>query len=139
MEAEERNSSEPVWPAGTPEKVKVQWRKEFDAAVESMSADTADTSAQFQAARREANRILRISKPTSYSGAMALENWQVVKRAVEDNAGVPTLKVVTIDGGKYSFPVPAPVAEESKPEQSAETNGGKPAPSAKPDGGKPAK
>jgi hypothetical protein len=98
----------PEAPAILPAKLQAQWKKNYAEALEAARADEPDDlSRQRLLARREANRMLRVPKLTSYEQAMQLEDWQVVFRG---EAG-GELKVVTCDGKKYRFAVPERKAE----------------------------
>lgn len=61
-----------------------------------------------QAARIEANKVLSVTAPRSYAEAMALPDWQLLRREkrADDATGGSRLFGVTIDGKKFSFPVP---------------------------------
>lgn len=99
----------PEAPAILPAKWQAQWKKTYAEAFQAAQADEPDDAPrQRQMARREANRMLRTPKLTSYEEAAALEDWQVVFRGEVDGV----LKVVTCDGKKYRFPVPASVTAE---------------------------
>ena len=67
-----------------------------------------------QAAEREANKLLSVPAPEGYTEALALPEWQVltrreksVEKSVDDESATRVLLVVTIDGRKFRFPVPA--------------------------------
>lgn len=61
------------------------------------------------AARMEANKLLKVSPPANYAEALALAGWQVLVReereVVEKGATIRKLVGVTIEGAKFSFPV----------------------------------
>ncbi len=101
----------PEAPAILPARMQAQWKKTYAEALDQAKADEPDDpQRQRMLARREANRMLRTPKLTSYEQAKSLEDWQVVFRGEADGV----LKVVTFDGKKYRFPVPAKAAT-SKP------------------------
>jgi len=112
-------TEKPVFPAHFPEDKKEAWHKSFNEALEQAKVDNPEGAFQHQAARREANRLLRVPVPKSYADAMKLEKWQILKRetvsaeklASEGHDVDPTagdhIKVVTIDGKKHVFQVPA--------------------------------
>ena len=94
----------PEVPGLLPDNLKREWKRTYIEARQQAEEDgSLDLAGQVQQALREANRVLRTPKVESYSAAMQLEGWQVVRR--DEVGGV--LKVVTIDAKKYSFPVPA--------------------------------
>lgn len=97
--------------APLPRAKKDEWRESYGEAFEQAAVDSpGDESAQRQAAQRAANRIFRVGKPTSYAAAASLEGWQLLSRLEQDGK----LTIVTIDGAKYSFDVPARPAAEMK-------------------------
>lgn len=61
------------------------------------------------AARMEANKLLKVSPPANYAEALALADWQVLVReereVVEKGAAIRKLVGVTIEGAKFNFPV----------------------------------
>ncbi len=81
------------------------WAKAFKAAEVNHPGDETEQRA---VATREANRLFAVDEPENYEQAMAIEGWKVLHRGA--SGGV--LKLVTIDGKKYSFPVPAPESEK---------------------------
>jgi hypothetical protein len=102
---EEVKFEAPEAPAILPDKVKKQWAKAYvDAFRQAQEDSPNDLTTQIQTALREANRTLRVPKLESYEDAMELPEWKVIKR----QAVGTELKVVTIDGKKYTFPVPPP-------------------------------
>jgi len=103
--APETNVAIPEPPAGwgMPEVWKKKWQAAYAAGLKQARIDSPnDESTQRQTALREANRILFV-EPANYREAMALEDWQVMKR--EEVNG--NLHVVTAFGRKYDFAVPA--------------------------------
>lgn len=96
-----------------PEAKRDEWRASYAAAFEQAMLDAGgDESAARQAAHRDANRMFRVPKPTSLKAARALEDWQLISR--KDSGG--TFSIVTIDGARFSFAVPAAPAEKAKDE-----------------------
>jgi hypothetical protein len=94
----------PEAPALLPSSVKAEWRRAYASESQRLAGDDSlSDSDRRQGALREANRLLRVPEVESYQEAQRLAEWQVVHREVRDGQ----LKVVTIDGHKYSFPVPA--------------------------------
>ncbi len=94
----------PAPPEILPAPLQAQWRKTYAEALEQAKADEPDDPArQKMLARREANRLLRTPKLTSYEDAAGLKDWQVISRVEADGV----LKGVTFDGKKFRFPVPA--------------------------------
>ena len=90
-----------------------EWRRRYAQAyaeIQKRSPEGGDQSAAHQYARCEANRMLRVTTPESYEGAMALPAHQVLRRETVDGV----LRVVTSDGRKYLFD--APVKEEKEAE-----------------------
>jgi len=94
----------PAAPALLPPKEAKAWQRAYEEGYKRSQVDNNDApdSVHRQTALREANRMLRVPEPKSYEEAMALPDWQVVKREVEGAA----LKLVTSDGRKYVFPAP---------------------------------
>src|SRR5438067_1344197 len=116
----------PVFPAHFPEDRKEAWHKSFNEALEQAKVDNPEGGFQHQAARREANRLMRVPVPKSYADAVKMEKWQFLKREtvsaealaaqgheVDPGAG-PHLKVVTIDGKKHIFQIPASLRAAAK-------------------------
>ena len=100
----------PQPPAYLPVGLHKQYTKAFNDAFKQAQEDSpGDLPTQRQAAMREANRVLKVPELTSYEDAIALPDWKVIKREVIG----ADLKVVTIDGKKYAFPVPPPVDEDA--------------------------
>lgn len=99
----------PAAPALLPVDLQSEWRKRYSAAYQEAAGDpSVDESSRKQAAHREANRLLRTPQITSYEQAMRLPAWQFIRR---DEVG-GQLKVVTIDGKKYSLPAPRQAERE---------------------------
>jgi len=93
----------PEAPAGIPASVAKKWKETYVAALAEATNDFPnDAIQQKQTALREANRLLRVPEPRSHKDAMALEGWHVAHREEKDGH----LRVVTIDGKKFRFPVP---------------------------------
>lgn len=88
-----------VLPAGLQAKWKDTYRKAYEEAQNDFPNDAIQ---QRQTALREANRLLRVTPPEDYRAAKALPKYQVHSSA--ELGGV--LKLVTIDGKKYNFPIP---------------------------------
>ena len=116
--AAERITEKPSFPANYPEDKKAQWHRTFEEAVEAAKVDAPEGSFHHQTARREANRHFRVPLPKSYTDAMKLEPWQVLERKTvpaervaalghEPSGSGEHLIVVTIDGKKHFFAVPA--------------------------------
>jgi hypothetical protein len=78
-----------------------------------------DETEQRAVATREANRLLAVDEPENYEQAMAIEDWKVLLRQQFGSQ----LRVVTIDGKKYSFAIPPAPAEKGK--KAAAGEGGK--------------
>jgi hypothetical protein len=96
---------------GFPEKLRERWQDNYAEALRQAQVDhPGDDIQQRAVATREANRVFRVPELKSYRAAMDLEPWQVLHRK-ED---ATQLKVVTIDGKKYSFPVPPPRVEKKE-------------------------
>lgn len=106
MDGNEREVSIPtdvVFPPNFPEKGKAQWRDTYSAALEQARVDSPDETTHRQIARREANRIFRVGEVRSYAQAKSLDDWKTISR--EEKGG--SLHIVTIEGRKFSFLVPA--------------------------------
>jgi hypothetical protein len=86
-----------------PPAMQKKWKATYAEAFEEAKASGQGAESDWhQAARCEANRLLKVPVPKTYEDAMALPDWQCVLRKTE--GGV--LKLVTIDGRKYTFDVP---------------------------------
>lgn len=90
-------------------KWKSDWVKAFKQAVVDFPGDEI---AQRTVATREANRMFRVEHPASYGEAVALPARHVIFRG---NTASGKFGVVTIDGKKHYFDVPAARAEEAAP------------------------
>jgi hypothetical protein len=92
-----------------------QWQLAYQKALKQAEVNyPGDETEQRAVASREANRLFAVDEPETYEQAMAIEPWKCLHRQVFGNV----LKVVTIDGKKYSFPIPA------EPEKKAVAKGG---------------
>lgn len=101
----------PKAPEILPANLQEAWRKAYASAFQQAKADEPDDPArQRQLALREANRMLRTPNVSNAAEAAKLADWQVIYRGERDGQ----LKVVTMDGKKYSFPVARPAAPEKK-------------------------
>lgn len=102
-----------------PEAVQAKWRKAYADAFEQAQIDhEGDVSMQRAVATREANKVLRVPKISSFDDAMALDDHHVVKR--EESKDKKTLLVVTSDAKKYRFPIP----EKKKSEPAKKNDSG---------------
>jgi hypothetical protein len=96
--------------AELPENVKKQWRETYAKAFRQAQMDSPNEAGVHpQRARKAANALLEVSKPSSYEEAMALPGWQVVKRL--ENDGQLTLVTIEARGpergdSKFIFEVP---------------------------------
>ena len=98
---------------GLPQTIRQQWRKTYgEAFLRAQKNHPNEVPKQYQVAASEANRIFDVAAPETYAAAMRLEAWQCLLR--EDRGGV--LKVVLIDGRKFSFDVPPAEPEKKKKE-----------------------
>lgn len=95
-------------PGSLPDAVQEKWKKAYAAAFAQAKNDEPDgpESAWRHVANREANKVLRFIDPSNYDEAMALEDWQVIRREEQKTASGVVLKVVTRHGRGFSFPVP---------------------------------
>ena len=95
---------------GLPESKKQEWRDDYARAFKQAQVDhPEDPLEQRATAVREANRIFRVGEVASYEQAMALPDWQVHINGDGTRARFKRgdeLKLVTIDGKKFSFPIP---------------------------------
>ncbi len=103
---------------GLPESKKQEWRDGYARAFKQAQVDhPEDPLEQRATAVREANRIFRVGEVASYEQAMALPDWQVhingdgTRARFERNG---ELRLVTIDGGKFSFPIPRKSTTQDK-------------------------
>jgi hypothetical protein len=104
-------------PAHLPKALQIQWSKNYAAALKQAMTDIpADESGQRTAARREANKLLRVPKPETHKDAAALveafqskseDGWKIIAHGRRKVDGVDHLSIVTADGQKYLYPVPA--------------------------------
>ncbi len=96
---------------GLPESKQREWRELYAKALKQAKIDHPEDGMEQRAvATREANRIFRVDELRNYREAMALESWQVLHLQQMGDQ----LKVVTIDGKKYSFDVPRGVDASAK-------------------------
>jgi hypothetical protein len=107
----------PTPPAGLPPELQEKWKKLYIAGYREsqesrgskLAPDRMALLEHHHAGLREANRIQHVDMPQTYEEAIALQGWQLLTRKV-----VPAnvtgrgdeLAGVTIDGKKFSFPVP---------------------------------
>lgn len=85
-----------------------EWRDTYAKALKQAKVDVPeDGMEQRTRALKEANRMFRIDEPASYSEAMAMEPWQLIKR---EQHGV-RLHVITIDAKGLWFDIPRSVDE----------------------------
>lgn len=104
----------PAAPEILPDALKEKFAQAYVSAYKKAAQDGSQSDAdRKQSAMREANRILEVEEPTSAEEAEKLPKWQVLRREVVGGQ----LKVVTIDGKKFSFPV------KKAPPQGAASNG----------------
>jgi hypothetical protein len=96
--------STPAAPKHLPAAKQDEWKKAYAAAFKKAQSDYPDQIAvQSQFALREANRLLQVPEVKDYAGAMALPEYLVLQREVIEGV----LCVITADGKKYKFAVPA--------------------------------
>jgi hypothetical protein len=89
--------------APLPEAKRKEWRDGYSRGLKQAKLDHAeDPFEQARGALREANRVFWIDEITTYEGAIALQDWQLMHRSERGGH----LKIVTIEGKKYSFPIP---------------------------------
>jgi hypothetical protein len=115
--------------APLPESVKKQWREVYAKAFSQAKLDSPnEPTVHAQRARKTANRLLEVEKPTSYAEAMAMPDWQVFKRERRNGQLVlVTIEARGADAGesKFFFDVPAePVdaANDAKTSKSADAD-----------------
>src|SRR6266404_924705 len=107
--AEKTNVPAAPYFEGMPRDFAGRWRQEYVKALKQAEVNyPGDETEQRAVATREANRLLAVDEPESYEEAMAIEEWKCLHRKPFGNE----LKLVTINGRKYSFPIP-----EEKPKQ----------------------
>lgn len=107
----------PTPPAHLPAALQKKWSNTYEAALKQAEVDIPnDEAGQKQFARRAANQLLRIEAPASHKEAAALvdafqnktaDAWKVIGHGRRVIKGVEHLQVVTSDGKKHAFPVPA--------------------------------
>ncbi|HKW74848.1 MAG TPA: hypothetical protein VJN64_04925 [Terriglobales bacterium] len=109
-----------------PVDVQQAWKKTYTYSFRELKRDKPQSGDDqcHRYALRAANKSLRVIEPKSYEDAIGLEKWQVIHReyheekpfATENGTGAAlVLKVVTMDGKKFAFPVPE--SERAKAEQ----------------------
>ncbi len=107
----------PTPPAHLPAALQKKWSSTYVDAFRQAQLDIPnDEAGQKQAARKDANKLLRIKAPESHKEAVALveafqkktdDAWKVLGHGTRKIGGVDHLHVVTSDGKKHIFPVPA--------------------------------
>jgi hypothetical protein len=110
----------PAAPRTLPPKLQSDWRKKYVGAYKQSQADYPDNPVlQEQFALREANLMLRSPELKSYQDAVDLQEHQLARTHEGKPARQETedgkLKVVTADGKKYSFDVPAKKKKDDEP------------------------
>jgi hypothetical protein len=108
----------PDAPRVLPKSLQAKWKETYEkeyliaARNENLSADDCH-----RAAAQFANRMLAVEAPQSYQEAMEMAPWTVhASNRDEVRAGTAdTLKIVTIDGRKYSFKAPRQAKSAEKP------------------------
>jgi hypothetical protein len=102
----------PAPPSFLPEKEQAAWKKKYEEGFKQAQVDEPeDEAAQHRAALKEANRMLRVPEIESAAHVKSLPKHLFIKN--EEKDGV--LKVVTIDGKKYSFDVKVKAAVPAAP------------------------
>lgn len=106
----------PSPPAHLPVALQKKWSGIYTAALKQAQIDIPnDESGQKQAARKDANKLLRIDAPANHKEAAAMvadfqaqndDAWKVIGHGKRVIQGVEHLQVVTSDGKKHTFPVP---------------------------------
>jgi len=106
----------PIPPANLPAALQKKWSKTYESALEQAEVDIPNSkNEQRAAARREANKMLRVSRPESHKEAAALvdafqkkkdEGWQILAHGERVIKGVKHLSIVTADGQRHVYPVP---------------------------------
>jgi hypothetical protein len=106
----------PTPPANLPTALQDKWSKKYESALEQAEVDIPNNpNEQRSAARREANKMLRVSKPASHKEAAALvdafqkkkdEGWQILAHGERVIKGMKHLSIVTADGQRHLYPVP---------------------------------
>jgi len=103
MDRNEYIIEKPTFPAGFPKEKQDAWHKTYAEALEEAKSESPESTLHHQKARTEANRHMRVPTPKSYQEAKRMEKWMVLKSEERDGE----LKVVTIDGKKHIFEIPA--------------------------------
>jgi hypothetical protein len=100
---------------GVPEEVRRQWQSDYEkefklAQIENPQIDGLSLRMQ---ARRRASRVFRVGEVKNFDEAVKLPDWQKIKQEVafvKDAKGNFTdnrmLRVITMDGQKFEFPIP---------------------------------
>jgi hypothetical protein len=107
----------PTPPAHLPAALQKKWSKIYDDALAQAEQDIPNSdSLQRAAALKEANKLLRVAKPESHKEAAALvkafqdgkdEGWQIIAHGKRTIKGVDHLSIVTADGQRHLYPIPA--------------------------------
>jgi len=115
----------PTPPAHLPEALQKKWSSIYASALKQAQVDTPDNeSAQRAAARREANKLLRVPKPENHEEAAALveafqskaeDGWKIIAHGSRKISGVDHLAIVTADGQKHLYPVPTAKSSKNSP------------------------
>lgn len=115
--------------ADVPEDVQAKWKKAYAEAYESAGGtEGVDESTAKALGLREANRLIRVKEPKSYEDAVAVPDWQVMKREELSYKDLPVhaqrevksaggsksgtyLRLYTTDGKEHFFAVPPQKAD----------------------------
>jgi len=110
MDEQTKVPAAPYFP-GVPRDFAGRWQQAFARAFKQAEVNhPGDETEQRAVATREANRLFAVDEPENYEQAMAIENWKVLHREPFGQE----LRLVTIDGKKYRFPLPVPAEEKAK-------------------------
>jgi hypothetical protein len=113
----------PDAPALLPAELQQQWKKTWLKEFKQAQIDhPGDEPEQQSTAARMANRLLSPDEPESYEDAIAMPNWQCMQR-IEKNG---KLWVVTINGKKFSFDIPASAKSAAAAKPVTSSNGNAP-------------
>jgi len=115
----------PQPPEHLPESLQKKWQATYAAALKQAQVDIPGQEAlQKAAARKEANKLQKVAMPEDHAGAAKLvdalkkggeDAWKLIAHGVRKIKGVDHLSIVTSDGQKGLFPIPAAVASKPAP------------------------
>jgi hypothetical protein len=113
------NRTIPKPPAHLPKHVAEKWSATYAAVLKQTAQEQGDRPeerTQHVAALKAANVHVRVAPPESYSEAAKMiedfqqkkpDGWKIISHGTRTIGGEPHIQVVTVNGKKVSFPIPA--------------------------------